>query len=119
MPFDFNQFVNTSQFSDPAAYAGFNGQMSSVEEAAQKAALASLTAGAGVPPPQSIGEYASQAIAPVQKQFTNIGNAVDQFGQGNFTQGVNALKAKQGVQQTQPTVQTKPWDMSTHFGLDN
>jgi hypothetical protein len=124
MPFDFNQFVNTSQFSDPAAYAGFNGQMSSVEEAAQKAALATMLGGAGVPPPQSIGEYASQAIAPVQKQFTNMTNAVDQFGQGNFTQGVNALKGKQGVQQispgqpTTPVVQTKPWDLNTHFGLD-
>lgn len=115
MPFDFNQFVNTSQFSDPAAYSGFNGQMSSVEEAAQKAALASMTGGAGVAPPQSIGEFASQAVAPIQKKFESASNAVGQFGQGNFTQGVNALK---GAQQTQTAPQTKPWDMSTHFGLD-
>jgi len=115
MPFDFNQFVNTSQFSDPAGYSGFNGQMSSVEEAAQKAALASVMGGAGVAPPESIGEYASQAIAPIQKKFENASSAIGQFGQGNFTQGVNALK---GVQQAQTAAQTKPWDMSTHFGLD-
>lgn len=118
MPFDFNQFVNTSQFSDPANYAGFNGQMKSVEEVAQQAALTSLMGGAGVAPPQSLGEYASQAVAPVQTAFNNASTAVGQFGQGNFTQGVNALKGKQVTQQAQPVVQTKPWDMSTHFGLD-
>lgn len=119
MPFDFNQFVNTSQFSDPANYAGFNGQMKSVEEVAQQAALASLVGGAvGVAPPQSVGEYASQAIAPVQQKFANASNAVGQFAQGNFTQGVNALKGTQAPKQQQPAVQTKPWDMTTHFGLD-
>lgn len=124
MPFDFNQFVNTSQFSDPANYAGFNGQMKSVEEVAQQAALTSLMGGAGgVAPPQSIGEYASQAIAPAQKSFektfNNASNAVGQFSQGNFTQGLNAFKGGQNAQGPQQQQQpSKPWDMSTHFGLD-
>jgi len=118
MPFDFNQFVNTSQFSDPAGYSGFNGQMKSVEEVGQQAALASMMGGAGVAPPQSIGEYASQAIAPVQKKFEAAGNAVGQLGQGNFTQALNSYRGVQGAQQTQPVVQTKPWDMSSHLGLD-
>lgn len=118
MPFDFNQFVNTSQFSDPAGYSGFNGQMKSVEEVAQQAALASMTGGAGVAPPQSIGEYASQAIAPLQKKFENASNAASQLGQGNFTQALNSYRGVQGAQQTQPAPQTKPWAMSTHFGLD-
>ena len=48
MAFDFGSFVNAGQFSDPANYSGLGGQMPSVKEVAEKAALASLV---GAAPP--------------------------------------------------------------------
>ena len=111
MPFDFNQFVNTSQFSDPANYAGLNGQMPSLEEAAQKAALASMTG--GIKPPSgdaSIGDalmdFGQQAIKPIQQTYENQVNKV------------NKVATTVGNTFNSSAQQTKPWDMSTHFGSD-
>lgn len=85
MPFDFNTFVNPGQFSDPANYSGFTGQMKSVEDVAKEAALASLVG--GVKPPSedaSIGDslmnYGKQAVAPIQQGFNKLSKVASPFG---------------------------------------
>lgn len=90
MPFDFNTFINPGQFSDPANYSGFNGQMKSVEDVAKEAALASVLgpSGGGIAPPtneMSVGDslmnYGKQAIAPAQQSFNKLSSkASNVFG---------------------------------------
>jgi hypothetical protein len=54
---------------------------------------------APIAPPQTVGEYAQQAIAPTMQKVQNIQNAGNQIVQGNFMGTVNALKARQPVAQ--------------------
>lgn len=121
MPFDPNKFINPAQFADYSSYSGMGGdqQMKSLKQVAAEAAGVPAAGGATpeqssapVAPPQSFGEMATQqfnqAIAPVQQKFTNISNAATQFGQGNFTQGVNAYRGYQ----PQPNV------INQHYGVE-
>lgn len=123
MPFDFNQFVNTNQFSDPANYAGFNGQMKSVEDVAKEAALASVLgpSGGGIAPPtnemsvgEAISDYGKQAIAPIQNKFNSVVSTADKWA----TKATNAFGGVAPTQQTtqQPNQQQSGWNLG--FNLD-
>lgn len=111
MPFDANQFVNANQFGDSSFYSGMGGQMKSLTEAAQEAALAEAIGGAsaGVAPPQTFGDFAQQrfnkAVAPVTQAYNKASNVVDQIGQGNAVGAVNAYQGNnaQTAQQTAPS----------------
>lgn len=97
MPMDFQSFVNPSQFSDAATYSGLGGQMPSLKEVAQKAALAELSGGASgassggvAPPPQSVSQafdgFMKQAIAPVTNTINNF-----QSGFNKASQAFNSI----------------------------
>lgn len=111
MPFDFNSFVNVGQFSDPSNYSGFGGQMKSVKQVAQEAALASLvgempeasmpsttspSASVGVAPTQksmsdAFMDFGKKAIAPVQKQWDTVSQIGSDVSQGNYGNAANTL----------------------------
>jgi hypothetical protein len=88
---------------------GDSQQMKSLKEIA--AASVGVAPQAPVAPPQSFGEMVTQqfdqAVAPMQQKFANVSNAVNQFGQGNFTQGVNAYRGYM----PQPSV------INQHYGV--
>lgn len=100
MPFDFQSFVNPSQFSDAANYAGFNGQMKSVEDAEKEDAMASILGAAvpnadgttGVKPPATTVQELfnnklvnpiNNAFGQIKKQANSVVNSFNQLGQGN------------------------------------
>ena len=127
MPFDFNQFVNTGQFSDPANYAGFNGQMKSVEDAAKDAALASVLgpSGGGIAPPtnemsvgEAIADYGKQAIAPIQKRFDTTMDTANRWGSKISNAFGGVAPTQQAAQPTvQPTTQEPQqavWRLNFH-----
>lgn len=93
MPYDPQKFVNPGQFGSWENYANFKDtdQMTSLKDLYLKSQ--GMGGAEGVPPPQSMGEVAQQAIAPVQQKFNNLSNAATQLGQGNV---VNAFNASQG-----------------------
>ena len=112
MAFDFGSFVNAGQFSDPANYSGLGGQMPSVKEVAEKAALASIMGGkmpdaapsadVGVAPPaespsisDAFSNYSKQAIAPLQQKFDNMMQLGSNVSQGNFGAAANQLLGNQ------------------------
>lgn len=113
-------YGDPSNFSDFAKYAGLD----------RKTGMPTpydLGPDQGVPPPedlsgvwqQKVVDPFNKKVANFQQQGTNISNAVDQFGQGNFVKGVNALRATPSNAGTQATtVTTSPWNLSVHFGLD-
>jgi hypothetical protein len=86
-------YGDPSNFSDFAKYAGLD----------RKTGMATpydLGSDQGVAPPANMQELLQQKVAdPFNKkvegfkqQGTNISNAVNQFEQGNFVQGVNAAR---------------------------
>jgi hypothetical protein len=117
-------FGDPSQYSDFAQYAGLDrktGMPTPYDLSPEK----------GVPPPENLSDVFQQKVVDpfnkkvdkVTEQGKNISNAFDEFGQGNLVRGINAAKGvykATGVtgQQTQTNVQTTPWDLNTHFGLD-
>lgn len=123
MPFDPNKFINPGQFADYSSYSGMGGdnqQMKSLKQVAAESAGVPAAGGpmpnqAPVMPPQTFGEMATQqfnqAVAPVQQRFTNVSNAATKFGQGNFTQGVNAYRGY-ATSTPQPNV------INQHYGVE-
>jgi hypothetical protein len=79
-------FANPAGYSDWAKYAGLDRTTGGFATPSQPNQTA------GVAPPQTINEYAQQAIAPVTKAFNNYSNAANQIGQGNVMGAVNAAK---------------------------
>lgn len=135
MPFDFNSFVNVGQFSDPANYSGFGGQMKSVKQVAQEAALASLTGAkpegeipnstssspsVGVAPPQksisdAFMDFGKQAIAPLQKQWDTVSQIGSDVSQGNYGNAANTLLGNK-PQQFQNSYAGFKKAIDQHFG---
>jgi hypothetical protein len=126
MPFDPNKFINPGQFADYSSYSGMGGdqQMKSIRQVAAESVGVPAAGGATpdqasvpVAPPQTIGEMATQqfnqAVAPVQQKFTNVSNAATQFGQGNFSQGVNAYRGYAPA-----TPQPQPSVINQHYGVE-
>jgi len=73
-------------FSDWAKYAGLD----------RKTGTFVPRSDGGIPPPKDMSEMFAQQLAPIKQSYqtatTNIGNAMTQFGQGNFVQGMNAVR---------------------------
>jgi hypothetical protein len=117
MPFNFDTFVNAGQFSDPANYSGFNGQMKSVEDVMKEAALASIMGpnGGGIAPPtndmtvgESIMDFGKQAAKPLQQKFDQASNTYNKWNSSiKNTLGVAPLPTPQ--QQVQQQEQSTKW----------
>jgi hypothetical protein len=118
MAFDPNKFINPGQFGSWENYAGFKDtdQMKSLKEIMAGQASAG---GEGVPPPpQTMSDFAQQAIAPVQNTYQNFSNAATQLGQGNPMNAYNAAQGRYPAP-TAPTLPTvKPPSSVTEHGYD-
>lgn len=90
MAFNPQSFVNPSEFGDYSYYMG-------VKPTDQ---LVGLSEQMGAKPPESIGDYAQQAIQPIQNKLSSIQNAATSLSQGNIGQ---AYKGYKGQQTTQPS----------------
>ena len=116
MTYDPAKFVNSNQFGSWENYANFKDtdQMMSVKDKfLQMEGMGG--GGEGVAPPQTMSEFAQQAIAPVQQKFQNLSNAATQLGQGN---AMNAYNAAQGKYQPPTTPTVKPPAPVTEHGYD-
>lgn len=122
MPKDFSNWMGMNSASDPSSPTGIKGTefqdwanlvgpsdylKASMGDpnAIAKVAGSSGNQGSntGVAPPTNWGEFAQQAVAPIQQKFTNISNAASQLGQGNTFGAYSALKGR-----STPTALTKP-----------
>ena len=94
-------FASPNQYGDWAQYAGFNrttGEIEGMRPAEQ-----------AVPPPNNIGEYLNQRLAPVQGMASAIVPAMSQLQTGNVMGAANTIKqARNPAQQTVFTQQPAP-----------
>jgi hypothetical protein len=105
MDFDWQKFVNPAQFSNANYFSELNpaGGMTSVRDAMQGQQTQS------VPPPENLGDYMSQKLAPVQGMVGAVAPAMAQLGTGNVMGAVNTMKqARNPAQQTTPMQQPAP-----------
>jgi len=119
MPFNPTQFINPGQFGSWENYAGFKDtdQMMSLKDKYLQMQGAGGIEGSS-PPPETIGDFAKQAVAPIQQKFENLSNAATQLGQGNAMNAYNATQGKYPAP-TAPTLPTvKPPSSVTEHGYD-
>lgn len=119
MPFNPTQFINPGQFGSWENYAGFKDtdQMMSLKDKYLQMQGAGGIEGSS-PPPETIGDFAKQAVAPIQQKFENLSNAATQLGQGNVMNAYNATQGKYPAP-TAPTLPTvKPPSSVTEHGYD-
>jgi hypothetical protein len=114
-------FADPNNFSDFAKYAGFDRKSGTINPY-------DLGQEEGVAPPANMQELFQQKVVNpfnkriegIKQQGANLSNAVDQFGQGNFVQGMNAargLTPTAGAQQA-ATSSSDGWNLVGHLGLD-
>jgi hypothetical protein len=116
MAFNPSQFINPGQFGSWENYAGFKDtdQMMSLKDKYMQMQGAGGGEGSA-PPPESLSDFAKQAIAPIQNTYQNFSNAASQLGQGNVMNAYNATQGKYPAP-TAPTV--KPPSSVTEHGYD-
>jgi hypothetical protein len=109
-PYQFN-FADPSVYSDWAKYVGLNRTTGEMNPSVQ-------TPQGSEPPPETLQDYAKQAISPVTNAYntftnklSNVGNAGTQLMQGNVAQAYNAI---QHPQQINPAQQQNSSDYSYH-----
>lgn len=81
MPFDFQQFVNPAQFSDLGYITGFDPK-TGIQPAVPKGAVA----------PESVTDYAQQAIAPTMAKFEAAKTILGQASSGDIKGAYNTYK---------------------------
>lgn len=120
MPKDFGNWIGMNSVADPSSPSGIRGtefqdwanlvgpsdlMKASMGDpnAITKVAGGGADTSGGVAPPTNWGEFAQQAVAPIQQKFSNLSNAAGQLAQGNTFNAYSAYKGRQV-----PTATTKP-----------
>lgn len=94
-------FASPTQYGDWAQYAGFNRTTGEIEgmQAPQQ----------GVAPPENMGDYMSQRLAPIQGMASAVAPAMGQLAIGNVMGAANTMKqARNPAQQTTTVQQPAP-----------
>lgn len=81
MPFDFQKFVNPAQFSDLGYITGLD-PTTGMQSAMPKAAVA----------PESIGDFAQQAIAPTIAKYEAAKKVLNQANSGDLSGAYSTYK---------------------------
>ena len=81
MPFDFQKFVNPAQFSDLGYITGLD-PTTGMQSAMPKGAVA----------PESIGDFAQQAIAPTMAKFSTAAKVMGQAQTGDLKGAYDTYK---------------------------